>query len=367
MSAPPAAILPLNGALKIADLFCGCGGLTLGAREAARSTQRELKIQFAVDHFGSALAVYRANFGVDEKTAVAADITDLLPGEPESPISAQEQKLVDDLGSIDIVLAGPPCQGHSDLNNLSRRDDERNKLYLKVVRFVEIVLPKVVVIENVPTVVHDRNDVVGSTKTIFSKLGYHVKETIVSFLDLGVPQHRKRHILLAKQDSDTDFPESFSAEVANGISIRDYIADLADDCDRYDDVFRTASRMSPKNKKRTQHLFEHDLFDLPNELRPKCHRDGNHSYKSMYGRLHIDKPAQTITTGFGSMGQGRYVHPTRPRVITPHEAARIQGFPDFFSFDSVKYRGHLQEMIGNAVPPQLTAQLVAHMLEIGEL
>jgi DNA (cytosine-5)-methyltransferase 1 len=71
----------------------------------------------------------------------------------------------------------------------------------------------------------------------------------------------------------------------------------------------------------------------------------------MYGRLHWDRPAQTITTGFSSMGQGRYVHPAQPRTLTPHEAARIQGFPDWFSWSSTSRRTVLSTAIGNAVPP----------------
>ena len=77
----------------------------------------------------------------------------------------------------------------------------------------------------------------------------------------------------------------------------------------------------------------------------------------MYGRLRWDQPAQTITTGFGSMGQGRYVHPARRRTITPHEAARLQTFPDTFDFGDVTSRKALAKMIGNAVPPLLMATL----------
>jgi DNA (cytosine-5)-methyltransferase 1 len=89
--------------------------------------------------------------------------------------------------------------------------------------------------------------------------------------------------------------------------------------------------------------------------------------KSVYGRLSWDRPAQTITSGFGSMGQGRYVHPLRRRVITPHEAARLQGLPDFFSFDSVVGRTLLHEMIGNAVPPQLITTLIKCLIEQGAI
>ncbi|MEN8220818.1 MAG: DNA cytosine methyltransferase [Pseudomonadota bacterium] len=105
------------------------------------------------------------------------------------------------------------------------------------------------------------------------------------------------------------------------------------------------------------------MYNLPDLVRPSCHKNKNHSYKSCYGRLYWDKPAQTITSGFGSMGQGRYIHPLRKRVITPHEAARIQGFPDFFDFSMVNLRGDLHGMIANAVPPKITAMIINSLLD----
>ncbi len=97
-------------------------------------------------------------------------------------------------------------------------------------------------------------------------------------------------------------------------------------------IYDTPSLTSAENAKRIHFLFENGLYDLPNARRPACHKDGNHSYVSMYGRLRWTLPAQTITTGFGSMGQGRFVHPGRRRTLTPHEAARLQTFPDWFQF-----------------------------------
>jgi DNA (cytosine-5)-methyltransferase 1 len=106
-----------------------------------------------------------------------------------------------------------------------------------------------------------------------------------------------------------------------------------------------------------EYLLKQNTYDLPNGLRPECHQD-EHSYKSMYGRPSWHRPAQTITSGFGSIGQGRYMHPSRLRALTAHEAARIQGFPDYFDFSSVSRRSDLATMIGNAVPPAL-ARVVA--------
>ncbi|MGH3053264.1 MAG: DNA cytosine methyltransferase, partial [Gaiellaceae bacterium] len=96
-------------------------------------------------------------------------------------------------------------------------------------------------------------------------------------------------------------------------------------------------------------------------MRPVCHQS-EHSYVSMYGRLRWDAPAQTVTTGFGSMGQGRYVHPLRPRTLTPHEAARLQFLPDFMRFEEIRTRAALAQAIGNAAPPLLTIVLVEALI-----
>ena len=92
-----------------------------------------------------------------------------------------------------------------------------------------------------------------------------------------------------------------------------------------------------------------EAYNLINSRRPKCHQNG-HNYPAVYGRMKWDEAAPTITTGFGSTGQGRFVHPREQRSLTPHEAARIQSFPDFFKFDSVTNAERFT-LIGNAVPP----------------
>ena len=115
-----------------------------------------------------------------------------------------------------------------------------------------------------------------------------------------------------------------------------------------------------RNRERMQWLIDRDLYDLPNEKRPPCHQNG-HNYPAVYGRMHWDRPAYTITAGFGSNGQGRFQHPDRATTLTPHEAARVQTFPDWFDFsDHSGMRRVLSKSIGNAVPP-LLAMYVAHV------
>jgi len=352
------------GTVTLVDLFCGCGGLTLGVWEAARLNRRRLDIRLAVDDSPDAIAVYRANFRLSPDLARLADINEVLPGDLGDRPRAAERRLRDSVGQVDVLVAGPPCQGHSDLNNHTRRDDPRNGLYLRVIRAVELLEPKVVLIENVGTVIHDRSSVIQKSLKHLGKLRYGVAHQFVRADSLGLPQRRKRHILLAVRGNGLDVESLFPAQCAHAASLREFICDLVDEPEKCDDIFHTPSRMTPRNRKRVAYLFRHGVYDLPNSQRPDCHRNG-HSYKSMYGRLRWDVPAQTITTGFGSMGQGRFVHPAKERMITPHEAARIQGLPDFYDLSGVEKRTAIQAMIGNAVPPRVSA-ILTHRLHCWE-
>ena len=355
---PKAASNP-GRTLAIADLFCGCGGLTLGAWEAARVHGRRLDIKLAVDNSQEALHVYRKNFGVNEDVAIDEDIRDLFSDVTGVRANATERRLMRRLGHVDLIIAGPPCQGHSDLNNSTRRHDPRNGLYFRVVRAVELLRPKAVVIENVPAVVHDRSGLVERSLAALESFGYGTSTLVVNAANLGLPQRRKRHLLVAVQGNQCI---DFSCMQKNGTEpppLSVYLEGLEDEPGTKSGIFYAPSRMTAENKARVEYLFQNGLHDLPNEYRPSCHRDKEHSYVSMYGRLHWDRPAQTLTSGFGSMGQGRYVHPARPRTLTPHEAARIQGFPDFFDFSGVRMLTALREMIANAVPPRVLAYLIS--------
>ena len=353
--------------LRIVDLFCGCGGLTLGAYEAARLNGRSIGVALALDLDDTAMNVYRENFRVDKTVGRVADIMGLFSGDLRARASKKEKEIKKSCRRVDLLIAGPPCQGHSDLNNSSRRSDPRNSLYLRVVRAAKILRPKVVIIENVPTVIHDRGRVVTRATNALEKLGYGVNTAVVGAAKLGLAQTRRRHILIAVRGSEFDFAFLDEAQPGRVATVHDFIADLKSLNGRRTPLFDEASKMSTRNKKRAQFLYRNRKYDLPDRLRPGCHRLVEHSYVSMYGRLRWNRPAQTITGGFGSMGQGRFLHPSQCRTITPHEAARLQGFPDFFHFGTVKSRVALQTTIGNAVPPKLAAVFVDRLIHEGYL
>ncbi len=340
------------------DLFSGCGGLSLGVREACYASGRHFRSILAMDSNSNALAVYKANF--DPEFALSDDLTLHIDGDIGFPITDSERALLRKIGHVDLVVAGPPCQGHSNLNNHTRRNDDRNDLYQKVARFVEIAEPKWVIVENVAAVVHDVRGGQLRTRKALEQQGYFCNEETVNLSHIGVPQLRKRHVLVASRYRNIDISEIIAHhKIDQPRSVSWAINDLADNAT--DTIFDTPRKLSAENYRRIEWLFANDQYDLPNELRPDCHK-GEHTYYAMYGRLYPNKPANTITTGFGSPGQGRYIHPIRQRTLTAHEAARLQMFPDFFDFSAAGSYKSLSKMIGNAVPMKLSYLLTLALL-----
>lgn len=343
--------------VRVVDLFAGVGGLTLGIKEACRALGLRMQPALAVDLDADALEAYGENF--PDAELIAAPLESLLQPYGTPTRSLAEQDLVRLVGHVDVLIGGPPCQGHSDLNNHTRRRDPKNQLYALMARFCELVMPTHVVIENVPGVIKDRSQVAQRTWEYLEELGYSVDSSVMHAGRVGAAQQRRRSVTLA---SLAIAPSVDSAQAEAQVaprSLRWAIGDLLVCAENA--PFDTPPRASAENEARMRYLFEHKLFDLPDSQRPDCHRLKEHTYLAMYGRLRWDIPAPTITTGFGSMGRGRWVHPAEPRTITPHEAARVQGFPDFFKFSTTS-RTLLHKVIGNAVPPKLGYAIGLHLL-----
>jgi DNA (cytosine-5)-methyltransferase 1 len=338
-----------KGELAVLDLFAGCGGLSLGLHEAARSLNLALQTT-AVDLDPAAERVYVNNF--PSARFMRADVRELFNGDLGERPTSSERGLRQLVGQPLLLTGGPPCQGHSAFNNRTRHDDSRNSLLLKMVRAAEVLRPRHVFIENVPGARRDREGVVQRAEQDLRRLGYSVSTTVLDAALFGVAQRRKRLLLIASLDNEFDFQELVAHHsIPSPRSVEWAIADLVD-LPRAS-AFDSPALSAPATCARIKYLFEHDLFELPNSERPPCHANGDHSYRSIYGRLRWGEPAQTITTGFYSMCMGRYVHPAKPRTITAHEAARLQFFPDHFDFGPIAKRGDLARLIGNAVPAKV--------------
>lgn len=354
----PSYLMKSNCTLSVADLFSGLGGMTLGVVEAGNALGFDVIPKFAIDFDKDAIDTYKNNFPTADCHNV--DIYKIVDGEIGQTVTKTEAKLLSHLGPINIVIGGPPCQGHSDLNNYTRRRDSKNNLLLRVVRFTELFSPDHVIIENVQGVRHDKGMVTHIAKEHLKKLGYYIHDGLMMASNFGVAQNRRRYFLVATRSKEFDFSiieKEYSKEKR---PFSWACMDLINKKSKT--IFDTSAQHSPVNQKRIEYLFKHNIYELPDEIRPNCHRDGNHSYKSVYGRMYLNKPSPTITSGFGSIGQGRFCHPTKHRSLTPHEAARLQFIPDFFRFLPDTKRVSFQKMIGNAVPSKLSYLLTLELL-----
>jgi DNA (cytosine-5)-methyltransferase 1 len=206
--------------------------------------------------------------------------------------------------------------------------------------------------------------VVERTREALEELGYETTDGVVDLWSLGVSQTRRRHVLVAqRRDGEPDEVKCRKLDflvdlIAPYVTRQRPVSWAIDDLlGVTEESFLDRPRVpDPITQSRIDYLFDNDLYDLPKSQRPPSHK-GEHgdSYKAVYGRMRWEEPAPTMTGGFLTMGQGRFVHPKRRRTITPHEAARIQFIPDFFDFSPLSdNKSVLAETIGNAVPPKLS-------------
>lgn len=348
--------------IKIVDAFCGPGGLALGIKSAIEAVGGTAEFAAIVDTDITALEIHKHNLGARRHiSASAASLVDfhVLGIGAEAEFGYEPEVVHGELakvGRVDMFIAGPPCQGHSNLNNHTRRADPRNDLYVTAVALGIALGAEMVVIENVPTVQNSHSDVVATAAGLLNSSGYGISMGILKADELGAAQRRTRHFLIGVRNRvlEPDYLVKTAAKLAApAMPVSWAIGDLLDkQSTRFID---TAPTLTPVNLDRIDYLFDNDLYDLPDDQRPDCHKNGT-TYTAVYGRMHWDRPAQTITTGFGTPGQGRYIHSLRRRVITPHEAARIQGFPDWFDFEPPQLpvkRKNLAKWIGDAVHPVL--------------
>lgn len=331
------------------DLFAGAGGATQGLKQA------KFDVLAAVENDPTAAATFRTNhestvlFEQDIRSITVDDVRGCLP--PQTP--------------LDLLKACPPCQGFSSLGK-GDRADERNDLVTELWRFVDGLRPRAFVFENVPALATD--DRLTDLLDRASRGGYGVRRFVVDAADFGVPQRRRRLIVIGVQGLDSnsiaddiatllpgDFdrsPQAAGPAIARAGSIASS-----------NDALHRARRPTPIVRQRLAAIpVGGDRFDLPAELQLPCHSKVGRVATAAYGRILADEPAPTLTTRCTTPACGRFVHPTEPRGLSLREAALLQTFPLDYQFSG----GHdrVERQIGNAVPVRLAQALglAAHTL-----
>lgn len=331
--------------LSAVDLFAGCGGLTYGLQIAG------FLVKGAVEIDSVAAATYQINH--PNVAMLTQDIRKVEPNHWMTQIGLRQ-------GELDLLAGCPPCQGFSVLrtrNGARRVRDKQNRLILELLRFIPVFLPRTIMLENVPGL-KDRS----IFKTFCDELkrfGYFVLWRVEDARFHGVPQRRRRLILLAGRGIALGFP----ARSRQFRTVRQTIDSLPQPGFSGDLLHDYPEKRDPK----TALLIAKIPRDgggrlmLPKTVRLPCHRNFN-GFKDVYGRLRWDDVAPTITTGCYNPSKGRFLHPTENRCITMREAALLQSFPRAFTVAPGTRKTQAARMLGNALPPEFVRRhaLVLH-------
>ncbi|MFI7021480.1 DNA cytosine methyltransferase [Micromonospora sp. NPDC049900] len=332
--------------LTCIDLFAGAGGATEGLRAAGYD------VVGAVEVDPDAAASYQLNH--PETSLWQRDIRSL----PARKLR-QESGLA--VGELTLLKACPPCQGFS---TLARGDDnssanDRNDLVLDVVRFVRAFRPAVIILENVPGLERDAR--FSRIKRSIAELGYALNSFKLDAASVGVPQRRRRLIMIAVRGRKVQIPmvpRDLLGEwfVDQPRTVREALVELASAITSTDSLNMHRVH-SPKVMARISAVpIGGNRFDLPPEHQLTCHVNlGRRSATASYGRVRLDEPAPTMTTRCATPACGSFIHPTEHRGLTLREAATFQTFPSSYQFSGGF--GSIERQIGNAVPVRMAQAL----------
>ena len=327
------------------DLFAGCGGLTRGFVDSGR-----FRPVFAVEWDADAAATYRANFG-DHVFCGPIERVEAFP-------------------AADVVVGGPPCQGFSPLN-MRRVGLERRTLWREYLRALEEAEPEVFVMENVPQLL--RSAEYRAFRKAVAKLGFEVVGGVLNAADFGVPQMRRRAIVIGSKAGAPEMPlqTHFAPDAASRPesawrTVRDAIGDLSRTPTGSD--WHNARNPRPVSVERYKAIPEEgegrfELAERRPDITPACWLRKKTGSTDVFGRLWWDRPAYTIRTEFHKPEKGRYLHPIEHRPITVREAARCMSFPDDFELPTDQSMTSIARQIGNAVPPRLAQHLAESVAE----
>lgn len=339
---------------SVIDLFAGVGGLSLGFEKQG------FDVLLANEYDASIAAAYSANH-INTKMIVG-DITAL-------DLDATFGKYK---GKIDVIIGGPPCQGFSQKGQRRTIHDERNFLFKYYVKVVELVKPKYFVMENVPNLLTaERGYFRKEIEELFEKMGYFLEYGVLNASDYGVPQNRRRAVIIGKLNAPAPKlpkPKNITVTVWDAISdlaylqsgegaeVQDYAGSAKSDYQRM--LRENSDKLYNHVATRHSALALERLAMIPpnagKEVLPKKHLTKS-IYSGTWTRMRKDEISVTITTRFDTPSSGKFTHPFLNRAITVREAARIQSFPDSFRF--IGNKGSQMKQVGNAVPPLLASAI----------
>ena len=335
-------------ALTAIDVFAGGGGLTVGLKRAG------FRVVAAVELEPHAFATYKANH--PEVKCLKQDIA-TVSGAALLQLAGTER--------IDLLAGCPPCQGFTSLTaKYKDKKDPRNELVFEMARLTEEIRPQAIMMENVPGLTQKGKSLYRQLRARLEALDYRLTEGILQVADYGVPQFRRRFVLLGGLGFEITLPDpthsvSRTDDLEPWRTVRDVIEGMPEPVtlaeakgkgavERSDwHIVRQLSALNIERIKaaRAGKTWKH----IPEHLRPACHRDGYDGFTNVYGRMEWDRPSPTITGGCTTFSKGRFGHPSANRTISVREAALLQTFSPDYRLDT-PYMDYVCNIVGNALP-----------------